>query len=510
MFKIKSKLFSGVLLLLVLAVVLAGFVPQGFYAEAFSQTSNTYSGTAPKYVFLFIGDGTSFPQISAAEMYLGAQLGTKEPQTKPLDFTNFPASGVAATFDSDSFIPDSASTGTSIASGVKTGNGIINMDPTKKVKYDPITRPLKAKGYKIGVISSVSIDHATPAVFYANQESRNNYYDIALQLANSNFDYFGGGGFKDADGKNSKLENPENVLAVAKRNGYKVVNTKEDILNLNAGSGKVIAINPQLDRDMAMPFEIDRKDGELKLSDFVRKGIEVLDNPNGYFMMVESGKIDWANHANDAAASIQDTIEFNNAIKEAIKVYDKYPKDTLIVVTGDHECGGLSIGFAGTEYQTFFNKLEKQTMSYIGFDEIVDQYRKTHTPENAKLEDLYPQIKSAYGLIPATDPDAQNTPDLVLTEAETAKLRDALNRSMISSSERKLTSSEQILYGTYEPLTVTVSHILNNKAGLNFSTYSHTGLPVPVYAIGAGHELFNGSYDNTDIYKKMAAITKVN
>lgn len=508
MFKMKSKLVSVVSLLLILAVVLTGYLVQDSF-QAFAQTNNTFQGTAPKYVFLFIGDGTSFPQISAAEMYLGAQLGSKEPQTKPLSFTNYPVSGVAATFDSDSFIPDSASTGTSIASGFKTGNGIINMDPTKTTKYDPLTRPLKAKGYKIGIISSVSIDHATPAVFYANQESRNNYYDIALQLANSDFDFFGGGGFKDPTGKNSKLEKPENVLEVAKRNGYKIVNTKQDILNLNAKSGKVIAINPELDKDMAMPYEIDRKEGELKLADFVRKGIEVLDNPNGYFMMVESGKIDWANHANDAAASIHDTIEFDNAIKEAKKVYDKYPNETLIIVTGDHECGGLSIGFAGTEYQTFFKKLEKQSMSYIEFNKIVEQYRKAHTLENAKLEDLYPQIKAAYGLLAATDADAKNTPDLVLTEAETAKLRDALKHSMISSSERKLTSQEQVLYGTYEPLTVTLSHILNNKAGLNFSSYSHTGLPVPVYAIGVGQELFNGSYDNTDIYKKLASITKV-
>lgn len=304
-------------------------------------------------------------------MYTGVLANPSEVKTNPLDFTGFPVSGVASTYESDSFIPDSASTGTSIASGFKTADGIINMDPAKKIKYDPITRPLKAKGYKIGIITTVSLEHATPAVFYANQESRNNYYDIALQLANSGFDFFGGGGFKDPDGKNSKLQNPENILDAAIRNGYKIVNTKQDILNLNSKSGKVIAINPELDHDAAMPYEIDRKAGELSLSDFVRKGIEVLENDKGFFLMVESGKIDWANHANDAAASIHDTIEFNRAINEAVKVYKKYPDKTLIIVTGDHECGGLTIGFAGTGYQTFFNKLQKQTMSYLEFDKIV-------------------------------------------------------------------------------------------------------------------------------------------
>ncbi|WP_110942539.1 alkaline phosphatase [Geosporobacter subterraneus] len=500
----KNRILPIVALLLLLTVALSAFLPADTFAQAFNKTNNTYTGKTPKYVFLFIGDGTSFPQIAAAEMYLGAQKKTASPEIKALDFTNFPATGVAATYDSDSFIPDSASTGTSIASGIKTGNGIINMDPQKKTNVEPITRKLKAKGYKIGVISSVSIDHATPAVFYANQVSRNNYYDIGLQLANSKFDFFGGGGFVDPRGERAKIANAQDVLEVAKKNGFKVVSTKEEILKLNKNSGRVIAINPQLDSSKAMPYEIDRKEGDLKLSDYVRKGIEVLDNKNGFFMVVESGKIDWANHANDAAASIHDTIEFNNAVMEAYKVYEKYPNDTLIIVTGDHECGGLTIGFAGTEYSTFFNKLEKQTMSYIGFDKIISDYKKNTKPENYKLEDLFPQIKAAFGLVPSGDAKSE----LVLTASELKRLQDAFTRSMQASADRKYDDHEKIIYGTYEPLTVTLTHILNNKAGLSFTSYSHTGLPVPVYAVGLGQELFIGSYDNTDINKKLVAITK--
>lgn len=501
----KNRVLPILALLLVLIVALSTFLPSGTFAQAFSKTNNTYNGKTPKYVFLFIGDGTSFPQIAAAEMYLGAQKKTAVPQIKALDFTNFPVTGIAATFDSDSFIPDSASTGTSIASGIKTGNGIINMDPQKQTKVEPITRKLKAKGYKIGVISSVSIDHATPAVFYANVPSRNHYYEIGLQLANSNFDYFGGGGFKDPEGKNTKMPNPQNILDVARKNGFTIASTKDEILKLNNNSGKIIAIHPELDADKAMPYEIDRKEGELKLSDYVRKGIEVLDNQKGLFMMVESGKIDWANHANDAAASIHDTIEFNNAIMEAYKVYEKYPEDTLIIVTGDHECGGLTIGFAGTEYETFFNKLEKQTTSYIEFDKIIGDYKKNTKPESYKFEDLLPQIKTAFGL---TTTSADSTSDLVLTASELTRLQAAFKRSMQAKEDRKYDDHEKIIYGTYEPLTVTLTHILNNRAGLSFTSYSHTGLPVPVYAIGPGQELFNGSYDNTDINKKIVAITK--
>ncbi|WP_184313863.1 alkaline phosphatase [Anaerosolibacter carboniphilus] len=505
----KNKAFSIISLLLVLAVVLSGFLTTESLAQAFSKTNNTHNGKAPKYVFLFIGDGLSFPQISSAEMYLGAQKRTTTPEKKALDFTNFSGVGVASTYDTDSFIPDSASTGTSLASGIKTGNGIINMDAAKKVKVDPITRKLKDMGYKIGVVTSVSLDHATPAVFYANQESRSNYYDISLQLANSEFDYFGGGGFVDPTGTKAKLTNAENVMDVAKKNGFKVVNTKEEILGLNNESGRVIAINPRLDASSAMPYTMDTKAEELRLSDFVKKGIEVLDNSKGYFMMVESGKIDWACHANDAAASIHDTIEFNNAIMEAYKVYEKYPNDTLIVVTGDHETGGLTIGFAGTAYSTFFNKLEKQTVSFEEFDKIITSYRANTQPENQKLVDLLPEIEKAYGLIPASSPKAGANAAFVLTDDEQSALAAAFKRSMEDPKTRKLSSSETILYGTYEPLSVTLSHILNNKAGISFTTYAHSGLPVPVYAIGVGQELFNGSYDNTDINAKLKSITKI-
>ncbi|MFT9494817.1 alkaline phosphatase [Anaerosolibacter sp.] len=509
MFKMKKKVFPIISLLLILTVVLSGFHPTDAFAQGFKKTDNTYNGKTPKYVFLFIGDGMSFPQITSAEMYLGAQKKTASPEIKALDFTNFPVNGVASTYDMDSFIPDSASTGTSLATGIKTGNGIINMDAAKKVKVDPITRKLKEMGYKIGVVSSVSLDHATPAVFYANQESRNNYYDISLQLANSNFDYFGGGGFADPAGVKAKLTGAPNVIDVAKKNGFKVANTKEDILALNNKSGRVIAINSRLDGSAAMPYDMDTKEGELRLSDFVRKGIEVLDNSKGYFMMVESGKIDWACHANDATASIKDTIEFNNAIMEAYKVYEKYPNDTLIVVTGDHETGGMTIGFAGTAYSTFFNKLEKQTMSYDEFNTIVSDYRKSTKVEDQKLADLLPQIEKAFGLITSSNSNAKTNADFVLTDDEQSTVEAAFKRSMEDPKSRKLNGSEKILYGTYEPLTVTLNHILNNKAGISFTTYSHSGLPVPVYAVGVGQELFNGSYDNTDINGKLKAITKI-
>ncbi len=376
----------------------------------------------------------------------------------------------------------------------------------KTTKYKTIAEMAKESGYKVGVVSSVSIDHATPAAFYAHQPTRSNYYDIGAELVNSSFDYFGGGGFLQPKGSKG---DKQDVLDIAREKGYKVVNTRQEILALNSNSGKVIATNAVLDSEKALPYEIDRSTDDLSLADFTKEGIEVLDNSKSFFMMVEGGKIDWTCHANDAATAIKDTVALENAVNEAITFYNKHPQETLIIVTADHETGGLTIGFAGTGYSTFFDKLAHQKQSYAQFDKTIKEYVSNKTRENAKLEDLLPTIKESFGLISSTDiAAADKGSDMVMSDYEVQRLRDALAQSMIPSKERKYTDAEKILYGTYEPISVTLTHILDNKAGIGWTSYAHTGVPVPVFALGNGQELFNGYYDNTDIFKKMHAIMK--
>jgi alkaline phosphatase len=132
----------------------------------------------------------------------------------------------------------------------------------------------------------------------------------------------------------------------------------------------------------------------------------------------------------------------------------------------------------------------------VEFDKILSAYKQNHTRDTANLDDLMGEIGSAYGLT-------------TLSGYEKDLLSKALDWSMMPTSERKYTEQEKILYGTYEPLSVTLSHIVNSRSGLSFTTYSHTGLPVPVYTIGTGAEMFDGFYDNTGIYYKLAAITKI-
>lgn len=502
-----NKKFLALLLAVIMVATTLFMVITTSATTTQSVTNNTFKGTAPKYVFLFIGDGMSYSQINSAEIFKGKQYYVdNRVDIRKLNFSGFPVAGACTTFDVTSFCPDSASTATSYSTGKKTLSGVINMDTTKKVKYKTITEMVKQKGYKVGIVSSVSIDHATPGAFYAHQASRSNYYDIAVEMAKSKFDYFGGGGLLQPTGKN---KDQKDALAIAKENGFKVVTNKNDILALNNKSGRVIAINSVLDDAKALPYEIDRAASDLSLADFTRKGIQVLDNSKGFFMMIEGGKIDWACHANDAGASIHDTLAIEKAVNEAILFYNKHPKETLIIVTGDHETGGLTIGFAGTKYDTFFEKVGYQKKSYAEFDKVIAEYTTKTSKENAKLEDLLPAIKQAFGLIVSSDPDAAGKPGMVLSEYEEQRLRDALTQSMTPKDERKLSDAESIMYGTYEPLSVTLTHILNNKAGIGWTSYSHTGVPVPVFAKGVGETLFNGYYDNTDVFKKMQSILKV-
>ena len=154
----------------------------------------------PRYVFLFIGDGMSYPQFQAASDYLGAVRDGRGTDDKILDgneylsFMKFPVAGSAVTYDSTSFCPDSASTATSISTGHKTYSGVINMDEGLTRKYESIAEKLhRQKGWKVGIITSVNLNHATPAAFYAHQPSRNNYYEIGEEMLNSGFEYFAGG-----------------------------------------------------------------------------------------------------------------------------------------------------------------------------------------------------------------------------------------------------------------------------------------------------------------------------
>ncbi|SHK00418.1 alkaline phosphatase [Hathewaya proteolytica DSM 3090] len=498
-----------------LSIVTTAFIMVGCSSQpqskAKSQEQSTAALTAsvketkkPKYVFMFIGDGMSHVQINAAQI-LNGNKKSGEIATKNLKFTRFPVVGSATTHDSTSFCPDSASTATAYSTGEKTHSGVLGMKVDKKTVAPTITEQLKKEGKKIGIISNVSLDHATPAAYYAHSESRNNYYDISLQLAKSNFDYFAGGELKQPKGKQ---KDKEDAYGIIEKSGYKIARTKEEIQALNSSSGKVYAISPVLQDSGAMPYTIDEKEGDLTLADFVKKGTEVLENDKGFFLMCESGKIDWACHANDAMSAIEDVLAFDKAIDQAVEFAKKHPDETLIIVTGDHETGGMTIGYATTGYNTAFDILKHQKMSYVAFDDMFSKMKKNNP--SISFEKIMPIITEKFGLIAPNDIKAkeEKNKEMVLTESEFKKLKDGFAETMKASDKRSKSDDSYVLYGSYEPLSVSLTHILNNKAGIGWTSYSHTGTPVPVYAYGVGAKKFNGSYDNTDVYKKLIKLCK--
>ena len=482
--------------------------------NAVAATVSNETVKAPKYVFLFIGDGMSYPQIQSTSDFLGALNDEDYWQAAPslddnqgaildgpeyLNFMNFEAAGSAVTYDSNSFAPDSASTATSIATGYKTYSGSINVDETGTVEYETIAEKLHSqKGYSVGVITSVNLNHATPAAFYAHQASRNDYYDIGLELVESGFEYFAGGGLLSPDGAEG---DQTNLYDLAEQAGYNVVMTQEEAEAVTGGP--VVIIDEHLADGDAMAYEVDRTEDMWALSDYVSKGIEVLSqDEDGFFMMCEGGKIDWACHANDAASTIHDTQALADAVQVAIDFAKEHADETLILVTGDHETGGLTIGYAGTDYDTYLDLLENQKISFAKYDsDYVAGYKENKTP----FEDVLKDIETLFGL----KVQGEEGDKLVLTAYELEQLRAAYEKSVNGTAASQYEQEEYVLYGTYEPLSVTITHIINNKSGISFTSYSHTGLPVAVLAQGVGADTFNGYYDNTQVYEKMAALLGV-
>ena len=153
-------------------------------------------------------------------------------------------------------------------------------------------------------------------------------------------DFFGGGGLKIPAGNYN--QEMVNLYKKATEEGFTVTATAEEFHNLVPESLPVIAMAPGLTRDAALPYAIDMREGDLTLADFTAKGIELLDNENGFFMMVEGGKIDWASHSNDLARTVAETVEFDRAVEVGWE-WARSRGDTLIVVTADHETGGLEL-----------------------------------------------------------------------------------------------------------------------------------------------------------------------
>lgn len=278
----------------------------------------------PKNVILMIGDGMGLSQLSATQFY-----------TESPNLEEFPVIGLIKTSSSAQLITDSAAGATAFACGIKSYNGAIGVTPdTTKVKN--ITELIKARGMKSGVVATSTITHATPASFYAHVKSRNMNEEIAMDLTNSNIDYFAGGGLKYFN----QREDGQDLLSVLKDQGFQISTTAIPDFTSDK-MGLLLAEN-------ALPSMIEGRGDFLTQASL--KGIECLEgSEEGFFLMIEGSQIDWGGHDNDANYLIGEMLDFDITMG-AILEYAKNDGETLIVVTADHETGGFTLGAKDNNY----------------------------------------------------------------------------------------------------------------------------------------------------------------
>ena len=432
-----------------------------------------------KYVFFFIGDGMGPHQVLSTEMYL-AELEGKIGR-KSLLMTTFPYSGQVATFSANSGITDSAASGTCLASGKKTNNGMIGQTPDGTPAISVASR-LKEQGWGIGIMTSVTIDHATPSSHYAHTPSRNNYYVIGTQLAESGFDFFGGSGFDQPQDK----KNPAapNLYDLCEQNGYVLAGGYADA-KAKIGAQKMLLVPAERLEDRsrhagALPYAIDRKTGDLSLPEIVEVAIAQLSTHDQFFMMAEGGKIDYASHANDGGTVLREVLDFDDAIKVAYDFYMQHPDETLIVVTADHETGGMALG--NSDYTLNLKVLAEQKCSS---DLLSDQLSALQKQAGEQL--TWEQVKEViskntglYGVVEMSKEDDQ----LLKTAFEQMMQHQGVEKS---------------LYKDINALASKALALLNQKSRLGWTSKGHTASAVPVFAIGVGAERFTGWHDNSEI-----------
>lgn len=438
-----------------------------------------------KYVFYFIGDGMGVNQVNGTEMYQ-AELQNGRIGVEPLLFTQFPVATMATTFSATNSVTDSAAAGTALATGQKTYNHAISVGEDKNV-IQTVAEKAKKAGKKVGVTTSVSVDHATPAAFYAHQPDRGMNYEIALDLPKANFDFYAGGGFLKPNTSFDKKEVPS-IFPIFEESGYTVARGYNDYKAKAGKADKMILIQEEGANPSCLPYAIDRKEGDLTLAQITESAIDFLTKGKnkGFFLMVEGGKIDWACHANDAATVFNEVKDMDDAVKVAYEFYKKHPKETLIVVTADHETGGIVLGTG--KYALNLKALQYQKHSADGLSQRISELRKSKG-NKVTWEDMKTFLGEEMGL--------ETIPYFVGTGK---KLRDEFEKSFVKN---KVVFAES-MYSKSEPMAARAKEVMDEISMVGWVSGGHSAGFVPVFAIGAGSHLFGEKIDNTEIPKRIA------
>ncbi len=446
-----------------------------------SMVAGSAFAATPKYVFYFIGDGLGASQRQVAEYYAQQVAGDR---SLKLAMNTMSVVGINTTYSSDSLVTDSAAAGTALATGYKTNNGVISQLPNGE-KVKSLIEAAQEQGWATGIVTTTRLTHATPAVFASHNKSRDAENEIAADMSDSGVDFFVGGGFrhfvKQGGAFKSKRKDDRDLVQEMRVAGYQTfVGEKSSAAFKSFVPGKDSKVFAALTYSH-IPYELDRINDNNNslpaLSEMTNKGIDVLmshDKP--FFFMIEAGRIDHACHANDVAGSIYDTLALDDAVKVALAFYKQHPQETLIVLVGDHETGGLGLGFA----KNYFLKMDAVQSTKASIEDVmvnvysgdVDAYLKT--------------VAERFGLADMTVEEKQRL-------IEAATLQDA-------------GAKDAAAYGSYSPTQVAVAHILSERANVEWTTFAHTATQIPMGAVGVDAMSFMGFKDNTEIAKTMASV----
>lgn len=445
----------------------------------------------PKYIFYFIGDGMGQNQVLLTEMYLAQIKG--EIGRQHLCMTTFPVASSASNFSKSNSITDSSAAGTCLASGSKTINGRLGLDENGK-HHPTVAEVLHNHGWAVGVTTSVSIDHATPAAFYAAVEKRGDYHTIATQLPKSEFEFFGGSSFIKP--VNEKDANSVNAYKLCENAGYTIVRGVKEYQEKSSKSKRIILVQEGEAIDYTkpgrgnLPVAIDAKKEDLTLEQITASAIDFLSKDGRpFFLEVEGGEIDWLCHANDAAGVIHEVMDFDRAIMKAYEFYLQHPEETLILVTADHETGGLSLT-NGDDYVLHLDVLQHQKMSAGAISARLGEIRKTYG-KKLTFDQVKDYFSETLGLFTTVEVSA----------AEEAALK-ATFKLMMKNKDKDVKN----LYSSINSLSDQAVRLLAKKAHVSWTGHSHSAAPVPVYAIGAGAEYFSTFNDIADFAPTLIAI----
>lgn len=474
------------------------------------------ASSSPKNIVLFIGDGMGPEAVGLLVYYNKFMKG----DGSRLNLERLMASGntgYCLTYQYGTVVTDSASAATALACGVKTRDGMIGKDHEGR-PVKSILDVARAKGKSTGLISNTRITHATPAGFYAQVLHRDMEAQIALQLLeggkvdvalSSGAQFFIPKGTrveqhpalkstpKEAGWGASKREDDKDLLEEFKKKGYVILADSQALKELKPeGSPRILGLFGAT----AFPLAIDRQPQTVKtiprLGEMTEKALEVLSrNPEGFFLMVEAGQIDWAAHANDVAGVLHEMLEMDEALGVILK-FAAVNSDTLVVLTADHDTGGLAIA-----YNSFNPPAPVQLASGETWKSKYNFNEKTVFERMARQnKSLFRMVLDSKGDPAALKKELEQNSAFTISEEQAAMV---LAKDPFLGYPAPGEFKEFYVYGSMNSSAI-LGRILGREVGTAWAVGTHTHTPVMIMAQGPMAEKFRGLMDNTDVAKILA------